>query len=86
MVDLGHSWRRETLSIFDIVVTDDFDQGGGASGFNFDGVIDADLPQVVSGASRAALIFSGTGLADVAVAAAVFERALERNIGTVLPL
>jgi ornithine cyclodeaminase/alanine dehydrogenase len=35
---------------------------------------------------RNALIFSGTGLADVAVAAALYEAALAKGLGTVLPL
>ena len=35
---------------------------------------------------RTALVFAGLGLADVAVAAAVYQRAVERGIGRVLPL
>lgn len=90
MVDLGWSWHRESLASLDFVVTDDFDQGGGASGLNFDGPFAADLPGLSLDTAvrsrkpedRAALIFSGTGLADVAVARLIYERACRSDIGT----
>ncbi len=93
MVDLGFSWRRETLPAFDRVVTDDLDQGTGAHGLNFGKPIETDLAALVAGkgprpapTDRVALMFAGTGLADVVVAGLVFARARDRNIGRVLPL
>jgi ornithine cyclodeaminase/alanine dehydrogenase len=93
MVDLGWSWRRETLAALDLMVTDDLDQGGGASGFNCDRSIEIDLPALLRGncpgwrpGNRTALIFSGTGLADAAVAALVLEQAREQGLGRLLRL
>jgi ornithine cyclodeaminase/alanine dehydrogenase len=93
MVDLGFSWRRESLSAFDRIITDDLDQGTGSHGLNVEKPVDTDLAGIVSGAGagsgrsadRVAFVFAGTGLADVAMAKFVFTRALERGIGRWLP-
>lgn len=87
MVDLGWSWKRESLSRLDFVLTDDLDQGGGAAGFNFDGQIAVDIPAILAKPPalpphvRSALIFSGSGLADVAVAELVLRRAKDLGLG-----
>jgi ornithine cyclodeaminase/alanine dehydrogenase len=94
MVDVGFSWRRETLRAFDRVVTEDIDQGIGSRGLDFGQPIDADLAGIMSGkkatpkssTERIAFVFAGTGLADVVLASLVFGRALERGIGRILPL
>ncbi|MEI8145330.1 MAG: ornithine cyclodeaminase family protein, partial [Alphaproteobacteria bacterium] len=95
-VDLGFGWRRESLSAFDRTFTDDHEQSTTRPGgtLNFDGPFTGEIADLVSGrmpgrlaeTERNALIFSGTGLADVAVAAALYEAALAKGLGTVLPL
>jgi ornithine cyclodeaminase/alanine dehydrogenase len=92
MVDLGWSWKRESLSALDFVLTDDVEQGGGAAGFNFDGQIAVDIPSILAKPpalpphARSALIFSGSGLADVAVAELVLRKAQEMALGKSLAL
>ena len=94
MPDLGHGWRRATLASLDLVVTDDLDQGGGASGFNCDRPVTLDLPSLLSNAAlgrrepaeRIGFLFSGTGLADAAVAALVHERAQTLGFGRKQPM
>lgn len=93
MIDLGLSWLSETLPALDLVVTDDIAQAGTerlAYPEPYDGEV-ADLvagkhPGRESPAQRSALVFAGLGLADVAVAAAVYERAKEKGVGRTLPL
>jgi ornithine cyclodeaminase/alanine dehydrogenase len=93
MVDLGPSWITETLRGLARVVTDDIDQAG-TERLNYPKPYDGEVAQLVSGSlegrqspeERTAIVFAGVGLADVAVAAAVYERASERRLGTVLPL
>jgi ornithine cyclodeaminase/alanine dehydrogenase len=96
MVDVGSSWRRKTLGVFDRVVTDDVDHGIGSRGLHFGKPIETDLAGIISASStdapprlnmeRVAFVFAGTGLADVVLASLVFGRALERGIGRILPL
>ena len=93
MVDLGLSWISETLPGLDRVVTDDIAQAG-SERLAYPEPYDGEVADLVTGRlsgrespeERNALVFAGVGLADVAVAAAVYERALEMGIGTVLPL
>jgi ornithine cyclodeaminase/alanine dehydrogenase len=93
MVDLGFSWISESLRGLDRVVTDDTAQAG-TENLAYPEPYDGEVMDLVSGAlrgretpdERTALVFAGIGLADVAVAAAVYERAAERQIGRVLPL
>lgn len=96
MVDLGFGWRRETLMHFDRVLTDNLEQSGprGTERLNFEGDYAGDLADIVSGRipgrrspeERTALVFAGTGLVDAAAAAVVFEKAVERGLGTLLAL
>jgi ornithine cyclodeaminase/alanine dehydrogenase len=93
MVDLGLSWISGTLPGLDQVVTDDIAQAGSeklAYPKPYDGevadLVTARLPGRASPEARTALVFAGVGLADVAVGAAVYQRAAEKGIGRVLPL
>ncbi len=93
MVDLGVSWISESLTALDLVVTDDIAQAGTerltyseAYHGEVAGLVAGDLAGRASPAHRNALVFAGLGLADVAVAAAVYERAKETSVGRVLPM
>lgn len=96
MVDLGFSWHRQGMSAFERIVADDVEQAGpgGTEKLNFDGPFAADIAEIValqkpgrqSSTERNALITSGIGLADTGPAALVYERAIARGVGTVLPL
>ena len=93
MVDLGLSWMSESLPALDLVVTDDIAQAAIerlAYSEPYHGEIAGLVAGSLSGregpAQRNALVFAGLGLADVAVAAAVYERAKERGVGRVLPV
>lgn len=95
-VDLGFGWRRETLAAFDRTVTDDREQStvGPKGTLNYDGPFAAELCELVAGRvkgrehrdERNALIFSGTGIADLASAIVVYETALAKGIGVRLAL
>lgn len=93
LVDLGVSWISETLAGLDRVVTDDRAQAG-SEGLAYKKPYDGEVADLVSGqlparrsaTERTALVFAGLGLADVAVAAAVYERAAEAGAGQRLPL
>lgn len=93
MVDLGLSWRPESLSGLDRVVTDDIDQAGSEK-LAYREPYAGEVADLVAGrlaarrdpAERTALVFAGLGLADVAVGAALYERACAEGIGRVLPL
>lgn len=94
-VDLGFGWRRDSLAAFDRTVTDDHQQSttGPGGTLNYDGPFFAELCELVAGnkpgrespAERNALIFSGTGLADLAAAMIIYEAALAKGLGTLLP-
>lgn len=93
MVDLGLSWISESLSRLDRVVTDDQAQAG-SEGLAYKEPYDGEVADLVVGRTagrqsrdeRTALVFAGLGLADVAVAALVYERAIEAGVGRRLPL
>lgn len=93
MVDLALSWITETLSGLDQVVTDDIAQAG-TEQLNYPKPYDGEVADLVAGTlagrpsaeARTGLVFAGLGLADVAVGAAIYERAVEKGIGRVLPL
>ncbi len=93
MVDLGLSWISESLGRLDRVVTDDQAQAGSES-LAYKKPYDGEVADLVVGRlaarqsaeERTALVFAGVGLADVAVAGAVYERAAEAGIGRQLPL
>ncbi len=95
-VDLARSWRRERLTSFDILVTDDHAQTRTlteSGRMTFAGPYHADLADLCSGGfagrtsdvQRALFNFSGHALADLAAAQIVYETAVRREIGTRLP-
>lgn len=96
MVDRGYSWNAVSLKALDLVVTDDMALSGpgGREALNYDPLeLSGDLTAVSQGtvrrnavSDRTALIFSGTGIVDAAVAALIYERACQRNIGNLLDL
>jgi ornithine cyclodeaminase/alanine dehydrogenase-like protein (mu-crystallin family) len=96
MVDLGFSWRAETIRGLDIVAVDDIEQSlpGGSEPLNFIGEYDAELGNIVVGnaagrgdpVQRTGFIFSGIGLGDTAAAALILVRAIELGLDTRLPL
>jgi ornithine cyclodeaminase/alanine dehydrogenase-like protein (mu-crystallin family) len=93
MVDLGLSWISDSLGRLDRVVTDDQAQAG-SEGLAYKEPYDGEVADLVVGRlaarqsaeERTALVFAGVGLADVAVAGAVYDRAAEAGIGRRLPL
>ncbi len=93
LVDLGVSWKAETLIALDKVVTDDIAQSG-SENIAYSEPYDGEVADLVSGnltgretaEQRTALVFAGLGLADVALGGAVYARAMERGIGQVLAL
>lgn len=93
IVDMGVSWITLSLAALDIAVTDDIAQAG-SERVNYPKPYDGEVAHLVVGLhpgrktpqQRTALVFAGLGLADVAVGAAVYARALEKNIGRILPL
>ena len=96
MVDLGYGWIASTLGGFERVVTDDVEQSGpgGSEKMNYAGAYAGEIADLVVGkiagrlspGERNALVFGGIGLADTAAAAVVYERAVARGIGRILPL
>ena len=93
MIDLGLSWISKSLPALDLVVTDDIAQAGTERlaypepyHGEVAGLVAGSLPGRENAAQRNALVFAGLGLADVAVAAAVYERAKEAGVGRVLPV
>lgn len=95
-VDLGFGWQRASLAAFDRTVTDDREQStvGPKGTLNYDGPFAAELSDLVtrrvtgreSANERNALIFSGTGIADLASAIVIYEAAIAKGIGTRLSL
>jgi ornithine cyclodeaminase/alanine dehydrogenase-like protein (mu-crystallin family) len=91
MVDLGFAWNATTMGVFDAVVTDRFEAGTRRPGdvLNYVGDFAADLPELLrapsawrhDSASRRALVFAGSGIADAAASLAVYRRALEKGVG-----
>jgi ornithine cyclodeaminase/alanine dehydrogenase-like protein (mu-crystallin family) len=95
-VDLGRSWLPSRYGEFSIVATDETNQSRRlvAEGkLKAPTVFDADLAALVTGAhpgrrssdKRAFFVFSGHVLGDLAVAAAIYERANKLGIGMRLP-
>jgi alanine dehydrogenase len=95
-VDLGRSWLPAAPGAVDLIATDDAEQSRGlvAEGrLNAPGEFGADLAGLVSGkaagrrsaADRIVFVFAGHALADVAAAAAVYQQAISRGLGTRLP-
>jgi ornithine cyclodeaminase/alanine dehydrogenase len=96
MVDLGYSWSASSFGALDRVFTDDVaDSGpGGSEKLSYKGDYAGDLAGLVAGKvsgrlsprERNAFVFAGSGLADVAAAVTVYERAVAKGIGRMLPL
>jgi ornithine cyclodeaminase/alanine dehydrogenase-like protein (mu-crystallin family) len=92
MVDTGVAWAPGTLGAFDRIFTDDMESAMHVEAGDADVASEADLCAVVGGQAagrnttreRIALVFKGIGLADVAVAAAIWHRATQRGLGRVL--
>jgi ornithine cyclodeaminase/alanine dehydrogenase len=95
MVDLGRSWKRETIRDLDVMATDDCAQSRvlAADGkLAHDGPWPADLADLVAGRhpgrsgprQRTGFVFAGMALADLAVAALTYRRALAAGIGAQL--
>ncbi len=92
-VDLGRSWKLEAMSSFDVIATDDRKNSleQQAQGIMpAVGDFHADLAALASGtypgrageAQRTAFIFPGFALSDLAIAALLYEAAVERGVGT----
>jgi ornithine cyclodeaminase/alanine dehydrogenase len=93
MVDAGVAWAPASLGGFDRVFTDDREQATHLEAGDADMASEADLCEVVGGGAgrlsareRIALVFKGVGLADAAVAVAVYERAQALGLGRRLAL
>lgn len=90
-VDLGYGWRADSLLALDQVFTDELEPGTSVSPevLNFEGTFTAGLDELLAdpsrwradGSARRAFVFAGSGIADVAAAALVYERVLERGLG-----
>jgi alanine dehydrogenase len=89
-VDLGRSWLPSKYGEFAVVATDDLAQSRGlvAEGrLKAPPAFDTDLAALASGAytdpppGRVFFVFSGHVLGDLAVAAALYRRAVQRGIG-----
>jgi ornithine cyclodeaminase/alanine dehydrogenase-like protein (mu-crystallin family) len=95
MVDMGFGWDAATLGAFDAVFTDDLEDGTrrSAESLNYQGAFAADLGELLAeparwandGLARRAFVFAGSGISDVAAAAVVYRRAIERGAGRKLP-
>lgn len=96
MVDVGRSWHADGIGKLDKMVCDDLEQSGPGSPerTNFTGPFHAEIGEMLIGAKpgregdreRNGLIFSGMGLGDVAAGLLVYQRALEKGAGHILPL
>ena len=91
-VDLGRSWLPESLSSFDLLATDDHDNSADQQAQGIMpaiGQFQVDLSELASGrhdgradeAQRAAFIFPGFALSDLALAGHFFDVARRRNEG-----
>jgi alanine dehydrogenase len=87
LVDLGRSWKCESLSGIEYMTTDDRAQSealSNAGKLNFSGDFKWTLGELVLGANpvgeagRRCFIFGGNGVADLAVAELVYRKAMER--------
>lgn len=93
MVDLGRSWKRESIRDLDVMATDDRAQSkmlAGEGKLAHAGPWPADLADLVAGRhpgrtgahERTGFVFAGIALADLPVAALAYHRALAGGIGT----
>jgi len=88
VTDFVASWRRESLTAFDLMVTDDLTQPL-IDRDRFDGdlhaVLAGDIPGRRRASERTAFIFRGPSVADLALAALAYRKAREHGVGTPLP-
>jgi ornithine cyclodeaminase/alanine dehydrogenase len=94
-VDIGRSWRPETLPAFDVLVTDSLAQSSAPYDvdgqpvttvrFQHDLVELADTPHPVAAGRRSFFCFRGFALADLALAHLVVAKARAAGIGVKLP-
>lgn len=89
-VDLGRSWRPEGLECLNFLATDDHEQSNALSEsgkLTRPRAFDADLSQLALASDRlkaplrSMFIFSGSGLADLAVAELAYKSARARGVG-----
>lgn len=97
-VDIARSWKPEHLRALDLIVTDSHEQQADnpplCPGLGPRGTMDAELAELAAGAhpgrthaaQRAMFIFRGLGLADLAIASALYRDARDRGLGTILPV
>ena len=97
-VDIARSWQADALCTLDLIATDSHEQQAQsallAPGLGPIGTLDADLAELAAGThpgrtddrQRAMFIFRGLGLADLALASAIYHEARERGLGTYLPV
>ena len=89
VTDFVAPWRRETLTAFDLIVTDDLTQPP-IDRDRIDGdlhaVLTGDLPGRQATTERTAFLFRGPPVADLALAALAYRKALEHGAGTLLPV
>ena len=93
IVDLGFFWLPESYRVFDRLLTDDLDQAV-TEGMSYSRPYDGEVAGLVAGTTagrraadeRTGLVFAGIGLADVAVGAVIYERAMAAGIGRALTL
>lgn len=97
-VDIARSWQPDALCTLDLIVTDSHEQQDQsallAPGLGPRGTLDADLAELAAGShpgrtddrQRAMFIFRGLGLADLALASAIYRVASERGLGSRLPV
>ncbi len=92
-VDLGRSWKLDTMSSFDFLATDDRENSMDQQSHGIMpavGGFRVDLAELVSGRQpgrvdekqRLAFIFPGFSLSDLAIAALLYEAARDRDVGT----
>ncbi|AOO81998.1 hypothetical protein [Bosea vaviloviae] len=94
-VDIGRSWRPETLPSFDVLVTDSLAQSSAPYDvdgqpvttvrFQHDLVEFADAPHPTAAERRSFFCFRGFALADLALAHLVVAKARAAGIGVKLP-
>ncbi len=89
MVDLGRSWKPQTLTAFDAIVVDDLDQERQMASPMVDlSLVERDLKSLVQQSpgsdGRRAFVFRGVAVGDLALAGLCYERALAGGLGQTL--
>lgn len=93
LIDLARTWRPETLNQFDrIIIEDAAQEATMAEQMIPANLIGDDLLDLVTGRisgrlneqDRIAFVFRGLAIGDLALAILVYQRALERHVGTYL--